>query len=118
MNIELARARALVEKQETGRELAMAETFALRDRHEGKSYAFEYCGQKISGRFVTACLQTTLQTPNAYRIELIVPAQTLADGECFITDTHGRRIDAHAVTTRTETENLITLETVALKPAD
>ncbi len=94
----------------------MAETMALRDCYEGKPYIFEYGGQHVTTEFITAGLQTTDLPANGYRIELLAPPQTLVDGKCIITDIQGRKIDALAVTMRGEDQNLITIETLAVKP--
>jgi hypothetical protein len=91
----------------------MDETLVLRDCYEGKSYVFEYGGQTITAEFITASLQTAEQPANGYRIELLASPQTLVDGKCRITDSHGRKIDAFAVTIRNNTQNLIVIETVA-----
>lgn len=108
----------MLNEREEGRELAMAETLALRDCYEGKPYIFEYGGQNITAEFITAGLQTTERPANGYRIELLASPQTFVDGECIITDIHGQKIDALAVTTRGSDQNLITIETVAFKSAD
>jgi hypothetical protein len=115
MNTNPTQERVWLNEKEEGRELAMEETLALRDCYEGKPYIFEYGGKDITAEFITAGLQTTAQATNGYRIELLATSQTFADGECVITDIHGQKIDALAVTTRGKDQNLITIEIIASK---
>jgi hypothetical protein len=107
------REQILLNEKEEGRQLAMDETLVLRDCYEGKPYVFEYGGQTMTAEFVTACLLTAEQPASGYRIELLASPQTLVDGECMITDSQGRKIDAFAVTIRSDTQNLVVIETVA-----
>jgi hypothetical protein len=107
------REQILLNEREEGRQSAMDETLVLRDCYEGKPYIFEYGGQTMTAEFVTACLQTAEQPASGYRIELLASPQTLVDGECMITDSRGRKIDAFAITIRGDAQNLIVLETVA-----
>jgi hypothetical protein len=118
MDTDQTRERILLNEKEEGRQLAMEETLALRDCYEGKPYIFEYGGQDITADFVTAGLQTTERPANGYRIELLASPRTFVDGECVITDIHGHKVDAFAITTRGNSENLITIETVAFRQTD
>jgi hypothetical protein len=118
MDTDQARESALLNEKEEGRRLAMEETLALRDCYEGKPYIFEYGGEDVTANFVTACLQTSKRPANGYRIELVASPRTLVDGECVITDIHGHKVDAFAITTRGNIENLIIIETVAVKQTD
>jgi len=118
MNTNRTKGRVLLKEKEEGRKLAMEETLTLRDCYEGKPYTFEYGNQFVTAEFITAGLQTTEQPSSGYRIELLASSQTFADGECVITDIHGQKINALAVTMRGEEQNLITIETVAHRSAD
>lgn len=106
----------LSNKMDNERQLAMEEVMALRDRYEGSFYSFEYGGQNVIAEFITACLQTAKHPSNGYQIQLLTSPQTLVDGPCSITDTHGRNVDAFASTTRSKSENSITIEAVVFKP--
>jgi hypothetical protein len=98
------------------RQLAMEEVMVLRDRYEGSFYSFEYGGKNVIAEFITACLLTAKHPANDYQIQLLTSPQTLIDGPCSITDTHGRNVDAFASTTRSKSENSITIEAVVFKP--
>jgi hypothetical protein len=111
MNMDQARERILLNEQGKAREQAVAEAMALKYRYEGSFYTFEYAGQFITARFVSACLQATDKPNSGYRIELLTSPETLVDGPCLITDVMGRRLNALAFTTRGDYENLITIET-------
>lgn len=115
MNIDQTRERIILNEQEKAREQALAEAMALKYRYEGSFYTFEYGGQFITARFISACLQTAAKLSNGYRIELLASNEILVDGPCTITDVTGRKINALAFTTRGNHENLITIEPMALR---
>lgn len=110
------RDQVLSNKVDNERQLALEEVTALRDRYEGSFYSFEYGGQNVFAEFITACLQTAKQPANGYQIQLMTSPQTLVDGPCSIKDTKGRSVDAFACTTRSKSENFITIEAVVFKP--
>ena len=97
--------------------MAADEVIALKQRHiqaNNLRYTFEHAGKTVEATFVTA---TPLPDPEtAYQIELLAPASTVADGQCYITDTHGKRVGGTATTRRGPFENRIIVETLALKP--
>lgn len=115
MNTKLIKEQISLNEREEGRQLAVAETLALKYRYEGSFYTFEYGGQCVNARFLTACLQTEIQPVNGYHIELLAPHDTLVDGPCMITDVKGHKVGAVAFTTRGDAENLITIETAAFQ---
>lgn len=113
MDTKQIKERILLNERQEGRQLAVAEALALKYRYEGSFYTFQYGGQCVNARFLTACLQTEIQPVNGYRIELMAPHETFVDGPCMITDMHGRKVSAVASTTHGNAGNLITIETTA-----
>jgi hypothetical protein len=111
MDMEQARERILLNEHDKARGQMVAEAMALKNRYEGGFYTFEYGGQYITARFVSACLQAMDKPNSGYRIELLTSPETLVDGPCVITDIMGRKLNAQAFTTRGDYENLITIET-------
>jgi hypothetical protein len=107
-------------RQEIGdraRERAVNEIVALKKRHIGgkdPKYTFECDGKKITGAFVTASLIES--PPNAFQIELLVPAAACAEGEAQIVDTNGRSVGASVTIKKKEGElNRVIIQTVALE---
>jgi len=96
--------------------LAAEEILALTLRyHENpdQTYTFECDGTTVTATYNTATLCP--RPVNFYRIRLIAPLETVANGPAFIIDRHGRRQAAGASTEIGETENHIIVETRAVK---
>ena len=116
MKLEETRERILLDELEKGRQTAVAEVAFIIERHENHSvYPFEYGGQKMSAMFIQACLETDHHPPNAYRIEMVASHDTLVDGDCFITDSHDRKVQGNAITMRGNSRNMIFIRALANK---
>lgn len=97
MDIDRLREQKRAEIEQQGRQMAVDEIIALKQRHhtEGLIYTFECDGKRIEAAFLTA---TPLPDPaTAYRIELLAPLTTVANGQCYIADTHGKRLGGGAI---------------------
>lgn len=109
--------RKLQEVEEQARQLAVDEVMALKNRHNptkggSSKYEFEYEGKTILAAFVTG---SNLHSPaNSYQIELLSLPDVVVAGQCFITDTKGRRLGATAITKRGAKENRIIITSLAL----
>jgi hypothetical protein len=118
MDIDALRAQKRAEIEQAGRQMAVDEILALKQRYQKASdltYTFECEGQQVQGAFVTASLGQN--PPNAYEIVLLAPATTVVAGQCHITDMHGKKLGASGSTQKGPKENRITLETLAVKPS-
>src|SRR5437763_16944434 len=97
--------------------MAVDEILALKQRYKeasGLMYTFECEGQQVQAAFVTASLGQ--RPPNAYQIELIPPATTVAEGQCYIIDRHRKRQGAEASTQQRDKEKRTTIQTITAKP--
>jgi hypothetical protein len=117
MNIDALRAQKRAQIEQESRQMAVDEILALKQRYKASDliYTFECEGQQVQAAFVTASLGQ--RPPNAYQIEVSAPAATVADGQCYIIDRHGKRRGAGASTQKGAKENRITIETIAVKPS-
>lgn len=118
MDIFALRAQKRAEIAQKGRQMAVDEILALKQRYKqvDPTYTFECEGQQVQVAFVTAELDQN--PPNAYKIHLIAPATAFVEGQCFITDRHGNRQGAVGSTQKGAKENRITLKTIAVIPRD
>jgi hypothetical protein len=118
MDIDAFREQKRAQIEQESRQMAIDEILALKQRYKETSdriYTFECEGREVSAVFVTA--SPGQRPPNAYEIDLTAPVSTVADGQCYIIDRHGKRQGAGGFTQKGAKENRIKLETIAVKPS-
>src|SRR6266705_2632549 len=97
MSNEQRRQERLAEIERQGRQMAEDEILELKRRYQKASdrrYSFEQGEHTVEGVFVSASMESSLHPANAYRIELLVPAKTIVEGQCYVTDRHGQKVGA------------------------